>query len=98
MADSLGACTACGDCCDPVWYPLGAGDIRQSAATTGAEDLRFATAHWRATGDRRDDLYAYRCDKFDPTTRLCTAHETRPPICRRYPTLLNLLPARCTVR
>ncbi|HVY11172.1 MAG TPA: YkgJ family cysteine cluster protein [Mycobacteriales bacterium] len=93
-----GTCSACGDCCDPVWYPLGPADIRQSAATTGAADLVFAAAHWRASGERRDGMHAYRCDRFDPATRLCTAHDERPPICRAYPIPLNLLPDRCTVR
>jgi Fe-S-cluster containining protein len=43
-------------------------------------------------------MHAYQCDRFDPTTRLCTAHEERPPICRAYPIAINILPARCTVR
>ncbi|MBV9292664.1 MAG: YkgJ family cysteine cluster protein, partial [Frankiales bacterium] len=72
------ACSACGDCCDPVWYPWGAADIRQAGtrATPGA-DLAFAAEHWHATGERRGDLHAYRCDRFDPATRLCTAHDDR---------------------
>jgi Fe-S-cluster containining protein len=98
VKDIAGACTACGDCCDPVWYPLGAADIRQSASTTGAADLVFAAAHWHATGQRSEDLHGYQCDRFDRETRLCTAHDERPPICRAYPILLNILPTRCTVR
>jgi Fe-S-cluster containining protein len=94
----VGACSACGDCCDPIWYPLGPADIRQSASTTGSADLTFAALHWSATGERRDELHAYQCDQFDTATRLCTAHEERPPICRAYPISLNLLPGRCTVR
>jgi Fe-S-cluster containining protein len=43
-------------------------------------------------------MHAYQCDRFDPQSRLCTAHDDRPPICRAYPIALNLLPARCTVR
>lgn len=97
MEDTAGVCTACGDCCDPIWYPLGAADIRQSASTTGAEDLVFAAAHWTPTGARQDAMHAYQCDHFDPESRLCTAHDERPPICRAYPVALNLLPVRCTV-
>src|SRR5436189_20274 len=79
----MGSCTACGDCCDPVWYPLGPADIRQSASTTAAEDLVFAAAHWTATGDvTADGMHAYECDRFDAESRLCTAHDERPPICR----------------
>lgn len=102
-------CSRCGDCCDPVWYPLGAADIRQSASTAAggpsAADLAFAAAHWRPTGERRDDLHGYACDHFDAVSRLCTAHDERPPICRGYPWYdgpprrgLPLLPARCSFR
>jgi Fe-S-cluster containining protein len=76
---------------------MGAADIRQSASTTGAADLVFAAAHWVATGDRQDGMHAYQCDRFDTVSRLCTAHDERPPICRAYPVSLNLLPTRCTV-
>jgi Fe-S-cluster containining protein len=77
---------------------MGAADIRQSASTTGAEDVVFAAAHWHPTGERAAEMYAYQCDRFDPVSRQCTAHDERPPICRAYPIALNLLPARCTVR
>ncbi|HVU74745.1 MAG TPA: YkgJ family cysteine cluster protein [Mycobacteriales bacterium] len=83
-------CSACGDCCDPVWFPLGAADVRQGAVTARtdphAANLTFAAAHWRATGAvDADGRHAYTCDAFDAQTRLCTAHEARPPVCRGYP-------------
>jgi Fe-S-cluster containining protein len=77
---------------------MGAADVRQSASTTGAADLIFAASHWTATGERSDGMHAYQCDRFDRATRLCTAHDERPPICRTYPIALNVLPSRCTVR
>lgn len=93
------SCTACGACCDPVWYPLGAADIRQSAATTGAADLAFAAVHWQPTGAvTADGMHAYRCDRFDADSRLCTAHDDRPPICRAYPIVGNVLPEPCAYR
>jgi Fe-S-cluster containining protein len=99
-------CTACGDCCDPVWYPWGAADIRQRAdRTPKSADLTFMAAHWHPTGERRDDAHGYRCDFFDVQTRLCTGHDERPPICRGYPWYdesagqrLVLLPTRCAFR
>jgi Fe-S-cluster containining protein len=95
----MATCSACGACCDPVWYPLGPADVRQSAATTGSPDLVFAAAHWHATGARSPDgAHAYTCDRFDPSTRLCTAHDERPPICRAYPVLGNVLPEPCAYR
>jgi Fe-S-cluster containining protein len=59
--------------------------------------LVFAAANWHATGERSDGMHAYQCERFDSSSRLCTAHEERPPICRAYPIILNLLPTRCTV-
>jgi Fe-S-cluster containining protein len=95
----MATCSACGACCDPVWYSLGPADVRQSAVTTGAEDLVFAAAHWHPTGRRNaDGMHAYACDRFDPVSRLCTAHDTRPPICRAYPVAGNLLPEPCAYR
>jgi len=95
----MAVCSACGACCDPVWYPMGAADIRQSAATTGNVDLVFAAAHWHPTGERTDDgMHAYQCDRFDAETRLCTAHADRPPICRAYPVAGNVLPLICSLR
>jgi Fe-S-cluster containining protein len=43
-------------------------------------------------------MHAYRCDRFDEETRLCTAHADRPPICRAYPTRDNVLPLICSLR
>jgi Fe-S-cluster containining protein len=93
----VGTCSACGACCDPVWYPLGPADVRQSAHTTHSEDLVFAAAHWHPTGETQHGMHAYRCDAFDDETRLCTAHAARPPICRAYPVAANVLPDGCTL-
>jgi hypothetical protein len=34
---------------------------------------------------RENDKHYYRCTLFDPATRRCTAHDTRPDTCRGYP-------------
>jgi Fe-S-cluster containining protein len=99
-------CSACGDCCDPVWYAWGPADVRQRASRpTDSADLPFIAEHWHATGEQRDDMHAYQCDFFDPDSRLCTAHDQRPPICRGYPwysdeagSRLVVLPVYCTFR
>jgi Fe-S-cluster containining protein len=98
-------CSACGCCCDPVWYAYGPGDLRQLAERTESPDARFAVAHWHPTGEQSDAGHAYRCDFFDPVTRLCTGHEERPPICRGYPWYdeapgqrLVVLPEPCAFR
>lgn len=49
-------------------------------------NARFLAVHWRpAPGYTRDAMPLFACDAFDPVTRLCTAHDARPPICRDFP-------------
>lgn len=98
-------CSMCGDCCDPVWYPYGPADLRQLNERVDSPDVAFAVAHWRATGEQDDGRYAYACDFFDTESRLCVAHDARPPICRGYPwydeapgTRPVVLPVRCAFR
>jgi Fe-S-cluster containining protein len=49
----------------------------------------FMAQHWHPAGAWRTDSgeskLDLRCDAFDPVTRLCTAREARPPVCRDYP-------------
>lgn len=79
-------CSACGACCDPVWFPFGPADLRQLNERVNDANVRFAVAHWHATGEQSDVAgHAYQCDFFDHETRLCTGHEERPPVCRGYP-------------
>jgi Fe-S-cluster containining protein len=92
-------CAGCGACCDPVvldYDVYAAACERARAGETASDDDRFIAAHWHpvsgwcgaegggqaAPGVVRLDL---RCDAFDPATRLCTARENRPPVCRDYP-------------
>lgn len=44
------------------------------------QDAAFIAAHWVPLDD---DTCV--CNAFDPETRLCTAHEDRPPVCRDFP-------------
>lgn len=48
-----------------------------------------ACARWDryANGDRPDTPAAryYRCNRWDPETRLCTRYDERPSMCRDYP-------------
>jgi hypothetical protein len=45
-------------------------------------DVDFMEQHWKELPDDPDH---YSCDRFDPTTRLCTDQEGKPPVCRDYP-------------
>ena len=45
-------------------------------------DADFITEHWHEIDGHPGN---YRCDRFDPETLLCTAHDERPPVCRGFP-------------
>jgi Fe-S-cluster containining protein len=86
-------CARCGSCCDPVIIET---DIVLRCAWQARSQERpsanalFITQHWHPIEAWRDlkdgvSVTSARCDMFDPATRLCTAHESRPPICSRFP-------------
>jgi Fe-S-cluster containining protein len=56
---------------------------KQFALVANAE---FILTHWRpAPEDAALPVPRFSCSAFDPISRLCTAHDSRPPICRGYP-------------
>jgi Fe-S-cluster containining protein len=84
-------CAACGSCCDPVVLKA---DVytgcceRARAGDVVHDNDRFIAQHWHPQGAivlDAETLLELRCDAFDPATRLCTAREDRPPVCRDYP-------------
>jgi Fe-S-cluster containining protein len=91
-----------------VWFPLPPAEVRQGAEVSRIPEERatlvFARDHWTWTGQEDPTAgWSYRCSFFDPASRLCTAHEHRPPVCRGYPWFgaeprrgLPLLPQRCS--
>lgn len=89
---SLG-CARCGDCCDPVHLAVDQRDLvdrwREYVADGGQQpqagsDIAFILAHWTEL-EHKDIGTTYRCAFFDPDTRMCTAHDQRPPVCRDFP-------------
>lgn len=46
--------------------------------------VQFVGEHWRITEETEGKLY-YTCEFLDRETRLCTAHDARPDICRGFP-------------
>jgi Fe-S-cluster containining protein len=91
---SLG-CARCGDCCDPVHLdPDNAakvGAIRLRRATEGVpadlsptDSATFIQEHWTEL-DVTPGGTTYSCDQFDPVSRQCMVHESRPDVCRGYP-------------
>jgi Fe-S-cluster containining protein len=92
-------CRRCGDCCDPILLRATKREIRADRSLEGDE---FILRHWRRVSKdeafrKRPLLRAshytgrcyYVCDRFNPTTRLCEAHDARPPICRAFPNNLR---------
>ncbi len=85
-------CAACGSCCDPVTLPadvfLGCTGRARSQEFPGADD-RFIAEHWHPlSGWEAEDgtqCLSLRCDMFDPAARVCTAYDSRPPVCSRFP-------------
>jgi Fe-S-cluster containining protein len=114
---SLG-CARCGDCCDPVtldaavyedalrpWFEYwdgGGEDIPDWLDPT----IRFMYEHMtKRPHDADAEQVEFDCAKFDPTTRLCTAHDDTPPMCRNFPWYsdgegdpyrVSKLPPRCS--
>lgn len=101
-------CSQCGDCCESIFLSSSKRRMRYLLANSPTEanrqDAEFILKHWhggkRAKGG---GTRGWSCDAFDPDTRLCTAHATRPPVCSGYPwygrqpvVSTGLLEARCT--
>lgn len=70
---------------------------RFDPAGTWRADADFVATHWKAVSDQDCE-----CDMFDRESRMCTAHDRRPPVCRGYPwygrdaVSGRFLPARCS--
>lgn len=102
-------CSRCGDCCESMFLSSTKRRLREMLGETDTSDSNVANAefileHWHggvANGPGRTKRWA--CDAFDPVSRLCTAHEDRPPVCSGFPWYgrdpydLNLSP-RCSFR
>jgi Fe-S-cluster containining protein len=69
----------------PDWDPHLIAPLPGSDAET---DIAFIHEHWACHPDHSDADIAeslWKCDRFDPDRRSCTAHGDRPPVCRNYP-------------
>ena len=84
------------NCCENIVVGDRADLIRSAAAilradldgrgVEGDRSSAFIMTHWHVSHyEEGTDLPVYQCDVFDPVTRQCTEHDTRPDVCRRYP-------------
>jgi len=61
-------------------------DNRARAISRFDPDARYRKdADWIAARWQQQPDETWTCDAFDPDTRLCTAHDDRPPLCREFP-------------
>jgi len=81
-----GGCTGCGRCCEEP-------SLAVAPLLLRLPTFRAALVWWqlRVNGfelvaeDRRAGALAFRCSHFDPASRRCDSHRSRPGICRDYP-------------
>lgn len=92
-------CSRCGDCCERIhsvpmeqFVAMTAHDpaTMNAVGKSNIATAVFAIEHWKVVGVETDALglvthNIYACEAFDPVTRLCTAHEARPPVCSGFP-------------
>lgn len=50
-----------------------------------SKNIAFANEHWTIEWHTNHGASVVTCDQFDPEHRVCTAGESRPPICSDYP-------------
>lgn len=84
-------CAQCGDCCERIVPNATVPDLRRRLADP------YYAGRLRAQAELLIDMLTkidvsklsgrpvYSCRHFDAVTRLCTAHEKRPDMCRGYP-------------
>lgn len=101
-------CSKCGDCCENIWTkfsPEERNSPDRNFDEAGKQTVEFVNKYWIHLGPDKVDGHRYSCTKFDTNTRLCTAHDERPPVCSGYPyysrpveefKLATHLPARCS--
>lgn len=92
-------CAKCGDCCEAIPLGLSKTAMMRYEYESGSPNhltalfinkwwrrisrAKYASVHPEAA--QTASHFFYECLKFDPVSRLCTAHDERPPICSNYP-------------
>lgn len=87
-----GECNGCGACCET---PM----IQTNAAFFRLRTTRWLILTWHRVvngfehirDEPKSRAFVFRCTHFDPVTKHCDSYDSRPGMCRDYPT--NLLEA-----
>jgi Fe-S-cluster containining protein len=80
-------------CCTYPRIPVTRRDVRRLAKHFGISERkareRFSKPGWnrreRVLRHQKDEVYGSACRFLDLESRLCTAHEARPSVCRGHP-------------
>ena len=79
-----GQCLGCGRCCQKIYVQTSKHVIKEEKEFERLKLLnRFYT--YLEVIDKDETGLVFKCNKQDPKTNLCTIHNNRPGICRRYP-------------
>lgn len=90
-------CNGCGDCCRVIPIDSTKKRLAEKVAEGEIGSAPFILKHWhrisRAEAHKRNSSfgaapqgrYYYECDMFDSATNKCTAQDSKPSVCSRFP-------------
>ena len=79
-----GNCLGCGSCCKKIYVRHGRNVIKEEKAFNRLKLLHEFYTYLKIV-DKDETGLVFECSKLDPETNLCTIHNDRPGICKRYP-------------
>ena len=93
--DKVAGCNMCGKCCEVINLPVSHEEFKVGFYRDGEFILKYwkpiseeealrINQHIRHGVDGTPSFY-YTCDKYDVSTKLCTAHTERPSVCSQFP-------------
>ena len=84
-----GDCRRCARCCEAPALRVGRLVMHLPAARRLFLWWQERVNGWTLVEeDRKAAVFVFRCDHFDPKTRLCDSYDSRPGACRDYPRLI----------
>lgn len=93
-------CNKCGNCCEAIFLSLSKKDIIKQSPIENGGDAAFIINNWTRISQatalkinpylklwtrKKEKSYFYKCNKFNPETRLCSIHKERPRVCAKFP-------------
>lgn len=80
----IGQCNRCGMCCQRIYVRH-----KKSVVKTDEEFKKLKRLHpfytYLEVIDKDDLGLVFKCNNFDKEKKICSIHNSRPGICRRYP-------------